>query len=90
MTSAEIPWPSAVAEPNEGMCALDISLEGKVAIVTGAGPEHKGGLANFIRAAVMDLAPYGIRVNTAVPAPSTGPTRRTPPRRPAPYAYLPR
>src|SRR6266568_3744639 len=24
---------------------------------------HKGGLANFVRAAAMDLAPYGIRVN---------------------------
>jgi NAD(P)-dependent dehydrogenase (short-subunit alcohol dehydrogenase family) len=29
---------------------------------------HKGGLANFIRAAAMDLAPYGIRVNSFSPA----------------------
>jgi NAD(P)-dependent dehydrogenase (short-subunit alcohol dehydrogenase family) len=28
---------------------------------------HKGGLANFIRAAAMDLAPYGIRVNSFSP-----------------------
>lgn len=32
---------------------------------------HKGGLANFVRAAAMDLAPYGIRVNSFSPtAPS--------------------
>lgn len=29
---------------------------------------HKGGLANFVRAAAMDLAPYGIRVNSFSPA----------------------
>ena len=29
---------------------------------------HKGGLANFTRAAAMDLAPYGIRVNSFSPA----------------------
>ena len=28
---------------------------------------HKGGLANFTRAAAMDLAPYGIRVNSFTP-----------------------
>jgi choline dehydrogenase-like flavoprotein len=28
---------------------------------------HKGGLANFVRAAAMDLAPYGIRVNSFSP-----------------------
>ena len=28
---------------------------------------HKGGLANFVRAAAMDLAPYGIRVNSYSP-----------------------
>ncbi|HLH68198.1 MAG TPA: SDR family oxidoreductase [Candidatus Dormibacteraeota bacterium] len=28
---------------------------------------HKGGLANFVRAAAMDLAPYGIRVNSFTP-----------------------
>ncbi len=28
---------------------------------------HKGGLANFMRAAAMDLAPYGIRVNSFSP-----------------------
>ena len=28
---------------------------------------HKGGLANFTRAAAMDLAPYGIRVNSYSP-----------------------
>lgn len=32
---------------------------------------HKGGIANFVRAAAMDLAPYGIRVNCFSPtAPS--------------------
>jgi NAD(P)-dependent dehydrogenase (short-subunit alcohol dehydrogenase family) len=58
---------------------------------------HKGGLANFIRSAAMDLAPYGIRVNSfspAAPAPDnpellaewrkTGRTERRPPaQRPA-------
>jgi NAD(P)-dependent dehydrogenase (short-subunit alcohol dehydrogenase family) len=29
---------------------------------------HKGGLANFVRSAAMDLAPYGIRVNSFSPA----------------------
>jgi len=29
---------------------------------------HKGGLANFVRAAAMDLAPYGIRINSFTPA----------------------
>jgi NAD(P)-dependent dehydrogenase (short-subunit alcohol dehydrogenase family) len=28
---------------------------------------HKGGLVNFVRAAAMDLAPYGIRVNSFSP-----------------------
>jgi NAD(P)-dependent dehydrogenase (short-subunit alcohol dehydrogenase family) len=28
---------------------------------------HKGGLANFVRAAAMDLAPYGIRINSFSP-----------------------
>jgi NAD(P)-dependent dehydrogenase (short-subunit alcohol dehydrogenase family) len=28
---------------------------------------HKGGLANFVRAAAMDLAPYGIRINSYSP-----------------------
>jgi len=28
---------------------------------------HKGGVNNFVRAAAMDLAPYGIRVNTFTP-----------------------
>jgi NAD(P)-dependent dehydrogenase (short-subunit alcohol dehydrogenase family) len=28
---------------------------------------HKGGIANFVRAAAMDLAPYGIRVNSFSP-----------------------
>ena len=28
---------------------------------------HKGALANFVRAAAMDLAPYGIRVNSFTP-----------------------
>jgi NAD(P)-dependent dehydrogenase (short-subunit alcohol dehydrogenase family) len=28
---------------------------------------HKGGVANFVRAAAMDLAPYGIRVNSFSP-----------------------
>jgi len=28
---------------------------------------HKGGLANFVRASAMDLAPYGIRVNSFSP-----------------------
>jgi NAD(P)-dependent dehydrogenase (short-subunit alcohol dehydrogenase family) len=28
---------------------------------------HKGGLVNFVRAAAMDLAPYGIRVNSFTP-----------------------
>lgn len=28
---------------------------------------HKGGVANFVRAAAMDLAPYGIRVNSFTP-----------------------
>lgn len=28
---------------------------------------HKGGLANFVRTAAMDLAPYGIRVNSFTP-----------------------
>ena len=59
---------------------------------------HKGGLANFTRAAAMDLAPYGIRVNSYSPtAPrpdnpelladpaSTGGLRR----RPAPPADRP-
>src|ERR671923_2492662 len=67
---------------------MDLSLDGKVALVTGAGPNigsilssnawqgapgviayafHKGGLANFVRAAAMDLAPYGIRVNSFTP-----------------------
>jgi NAD(P)-dependent dehydrogenase (short-subunit alcohol dehydrogenase family) len=52
---------------------------------------HKGGLANFTRAAAMDLAPYGIRVNSYSPTaprpdnpellaelPSTGGLRRPP------------
>ena len=46
---------------------MEVSLDGKVAIVTGAGP-NIGGLANFVRAAAMDLAPYGIRVNSFSPA----------------------
>ncbi len=36
---------------------------------------HKGGLANFVRAAAMDLAPYGIRVNSFSP-PRRGRTTR--------------
>lgn len=36
---------------------------------------HKGGLNNFVRAAAMDLAPYGIRVNTFTP---TAPTPDNP------------
>src|SRR5262249_62198835 len=28
---------------------------------------HKGGVNNFVRAAAMDLAPYGIRVNSFTP-----------------------
>jgi NAD(P)-dependent dehydrogenase (short-subunit alcohol dehydrogenase family) len=36
---------------------------------------HKGGLANFVRAAAMDLAPYGIRVNSFSP---TAPTPDNP------------
>jgi NAD(P)-dependent dehydrogenase (short-subunit alcohol dehydrogenase family) len=52
---------------------------------------HKGGLANFTRAAAMDLAPYGIRVNSYSPTaprpdnpellaslPDTGGLRRPP------------
>jgi NAD(P)-dependent dehydrogenase (short-subunit alcohol dehydrogenase family) len=54
---------------------------------------HKGGLANFVRAAAMDLAPYGIRVNSFSPTapepdnpeiigrPPTGPHRPPPPDR---------
>ncbi|MCO1654527.1 SDR family NAD(P)-dependent oxidoreductase [Pseudonocardia humida] len=36
---------------------------------------HKGGVNNFVRAAAMDLAPYGIRVNTVTP---TAPTPDNP------------
>lgn len=36
---------------------------------------HKGGVNNFVRAAAMDLAPYGIRVNTFTP---TAPTPDNP------------
>lgn len=36
---------------------------------------HKGGVNNFVRAAAMDLAPYGIRINTFTP---TGPTPDNP------------
>jgi NAD(P)-dependent dehydrogenase (short-subunit alcohol dehydrogenase family) len=36
---------------------------------------HKGGLANFVRAAAMDLAPYGVRVNSFSP---TAPTPDNP------------
>ena len=45
---------------------------------------HKGGLANFTRAAAMDLAPYGIRVNSYSPppraptTPSCWPSSRSP------------
>lgn len=49
---------------------------------------HKGGLINFVRAAAMELAPYGIRVNSYTP---TAPTPDNPeyegprgPRGPAP------
>jgi NAD(P)-dependent dehydrogenase (short-subunit alcohol dehydrogenase family) len=58
---------------------------------------HKGGLANFVRAAAMDLAPYGIRVNSFTPtAPrpdnpellaqwrAEGRTELRPPRQPRP------
>jgi NAD(P)-dependent dehydrogenase (short-subunit alcohol dehydrogenase family) len=108
---------------------MEISLAGKVALVTGAGPNigggialalaalgnflntkhagrymaehgirgsivaisssngwsgsagviayafHKGGANNFVRAAAMDLAPYGIRVNSFTP---TAPTPDNP------------
>src|SRR5579884_3982220 len=58
---------------------------------------HKGGLANFVRAAAMDLAPYGIRVNSFTP---TAPEPDNPellaewertgrPRRPEPPAERP-
>ena len=58
---------------------------------------HKGGLANFVRAAAMDLAPYGIRVNSFSP---TAPEPDNPellaeyersgrPQRPAPPAGRP-
>ena len=58
---------------------------------------HKGGLANFVRAAAMDLAPYGIRVNSFTP---TAPEpdnpellaaweQTGPPRRPAPAGERP-
>ncbi|HEY7633528.1 MAG TPA: SDR family oxidoreductase [Thermoleophilaceae bacterium] len=58
---------------------------------------HKGGLANFVRAAAMDLAPYGIRVNSFSP---TAPEPDNPellaeyerhgrPQRPAPPADRP-
>jgi NAD(P)-dependent dehydrogenase (short-subunit alcohol dehydrogenase family) len=58
---------------------------------------HKGGLANFVRAAAMDLAPYGIRVNSFSP---TAPEPDNPellaewersgrPRRPGPPADRP-
>jgi 3-oxoacyl-[acyl-carrier protein] reductase len=36
---------------------------------------HKGGVNNFVRAAAMDLAPYGIRVNSVTP---TAPTPDNP------------
>src|SRR5919201_190962 len=36
---------------------------------------HKGGVNNFVRAAAMDLAPYGIRVNSYTP---TAPTPDNP------------
>ena len=36
---------------------------------------HKGGINNFVRAAAMDLAPYGIRVNSITP---TAPTPDNP------------
>jgi NAD(P)-dependent dehydrogenase (short-subunit alcohol dehydrogenase family) len=36
---------------------------------------HKGGVNNFVRAAAMDLAPYGIRVNSFTP---TAPTPDNP------------
>jgi 3-oxoacyl-[acyl-carrier protein] reductase len=39
---------------------------------------HKGGVANFVRAAAMDLAPYGIRVNSFSP---TAPEPDNPARR---------
>jgi NAD(P)-dependent dehydrogenase (short-subunit alcohol dehydrogenase family) len=42
---------------------------------------HKGGLANFVRAAAMDLAPYGIRVNSFTP---TAPRPDNPELRPRP------
>jgi NAD(P)-dependent dehydrogenase (short-subunit alcohol dehydrogenase family) len=58
---------------------------------------HKGGVANFVRAAAMDLAPYGIRVNSFTP---TAPEPDNPelldewertgrPRRPGPPAGRP-
>ena len=34
---------------------------------------HKGGVNNFVRAAAMDLAPYGIRVNSFTPTAPTPP-----------------
>jgi NAD(P)-dependent dehydrogenase (short-subunit alcohol dehydrogenase family) len=50
---------------------------------------HKGGLANFVRAAAMDLAPYGIRVNPTTPSCSRGGGRRGAPScgHPAPLGW---
>jgi NAD(P)-dependent dehydrogenase (short-subunit alcohol dehydrogenase family) len=58
MTSTEILWLAAVAEPNHGQkgtYVLDISLDGKVAIVTGTGPNIGSGIA-------LALAKYGAKV----------------------------
>src|SRR5580698_2737599 len=45
---------------------------------------HKGGVNNFVRAAAMDLAPYGIRINSFTPRPRTPITRNCSPSGPRP------
>jgi len=45
---------------------MDVSLDGKVALVTGAGPNIGSGIS--LRAAAIELAAYGIRVNSFTPA----------------------
>jgi NAD(P)-dependent dehydrogenase (short-subunit alcohol dehydrogenase family) len=61
----------AIAMIERGIRGSVISIGSCLGQQGGAGfiayATHKGGIANFVRAAAMDLAPYGIRVNSCSP-----------------------